>query len=195
MRKRDLERLLEQIPEFTNPSPALEQYRTPPGVATDLLWEAHADGAIAGKRVVDLGCGTGTFAAGALALGAAEALGVDVDSDVLATAKAAVPGATFALADVAEWEPVQADTVMFNPPFGAQKKGADRVFYEKAGATGASSVWFLAQPATERYLSAMARDLGKELEKVAQWSYPLVATMDHHAESVKQIQVGGYRLG
>lgn len=185
---------MEAIADFPKPDPRLEQYRTPPFVAADLLWEAHLDGAIAGRKVVDLGCGTGTFALGAHLLGA-DVLGVDTDDVALELARTACPDGTFVHADLAEWTPEPADTVLMNPPFGAQNKHADRIFYEQAIATGASSIWFLAQPVTERYLKAMAREAGKELEKVAEWEYPLPATMDHHAERVAKIRVGGYRLG
>ncbi len=195
MRKRDLQHALEAILDFPNPQAALEQYRTPPAIATEMLWEAHEEGAIAGKRVVDLGCGTGTFAAGAAALGAADVVGVDVDAEAVDMARNAVPGASFQVEDLAQWVPVEADTVFMNPPFGAQNKHADRIFYDKAMATGASTIWFLAQPVTQGFLVAMARDAGRSLEKVGEWDYPLPATMAHHFEAVKRVRVGGYRLG
>ena len=87
MRKADLERALERIPRHPSPRPEWEQYRTPPGVAAQLLLAAHAEGAIADKRVLDLGCGTGTFAVGAALLGARLATGVDVDSHAIAMAQ------------------------------------------------------------------------------------------------------------
>src|SRR5690349_10623903 len=80
VRKAELERALERIPRHPSPHPELEQYRTPPAIAAALLLGAHADGAIVGKRVLDLGCGTGTFAIGAALLGARLATGVEVDS-------------------------------------------------------------------------------------------------------------------
>ncbi len=195
MRKRDVAKALDDIRDFPHAKPGLEQYRTPPAIAMELLWEAHEDDAIEGKAVVDLGCGTGTFALGAHLLGAASVVGVDADGEALSLARDAVPTATFVEADVSAWDPVPADTVFMNPPFGAQRKHADRPFYEAAMATGATTIWFLAQPVTQPYLLAMAREAGRSLEKVGEWDYSLPASMEHHTQDVATIRVGGYRLG
>lgn len=206
MRKADLERALEAVPRHPQPSPRLEQYRTPPGIAAQLLLAAHAEGAIADRRVLDLGCGTGMFAIGAALLGARLATGVDIDAPSLALAQQAAQAAGvaartwFVAGDLTAWrpEPGAFDTVVMNPPFGAQKAGlhADRVFYARAAEAvrPAGTVWFLAQARTEAFLAREAAALGGTLERVAQWAYPLEATMAHHREAARTIEVGGYRL-
>ncbi len=83
MRRADLEMALMAVPDFVAPDAALEQYRTPAAIATDLLWEAHEDDAVRGRSVVDLGCGTGMFAVGARILGAHPVVGIDVDETAL----------------------------------------------------------------------------------------------------------------
>ncbi|HEX2065197.1 MAG TPA: methyltransferase, partial [Candidatus Thermoplasmatota archaeon] len=131
MRRRDLEGRLEAIPGFPSPRPELEQYRTPAPVAAGLLLHADADGAVRDKRVLDLGCGTGTFAVGAALLGARLATGVDVDVEAIALAQQAAAHAGvqertwFVAADLQGWRPDPAtyDTVVMNPPFGAQAGG------------------------------------------------------------------------
>ena len=106
----------------------------------------------------------------------------------------------FVCADVADWrsEPDHVDTVVMNPPFGAQKgnRHADRVFYARAAEAVQpfGTVWFLAQERTEGYLAAMAQELGAKVDKVAAWDYPLEATMAHHRAEVQAVRVGGYRL-
>ncbi|MCX6466877.1 MAG: methyltransferase domain-containing protein [Pseudonocardiales bacterium] len=55
----------------------------------------------AGTRVLDLGCGTGGFAAAAVARGA-RVLGLDLDPVAVERAAAAVPGARFAVGDATE---------------------------------------------------------------------------------------------
>jgi SAM-dependent methyltransferase len=52
----------------------------------------------AGTRLLDLGCGTGEFAAAAAARGAV-VTGIDTDAAAVAAAAAAVPGATFTAGD------------------------------------------------------------------------------------------------
>ncbi len=206
MRKADLERALEAVPKRPDPSPDLEQYRTPAGIAADLLWAAHAEGAIADKRVLDLGSGTGTFAIGAALLGARLATGVELDPESLRLAHAAADSAFvaqrtwFVAANLANWhaEAGAFDTVVMNPPFGAQagNRHGDRLFLERAveAVKPAGTVWFLALERTERFLASWARDAGGRLERVAAWDYPLEATMPFHSKDVQAVRVGGYRL-
>src|SRR5687768_4065939 len=142
VRKADLERLLDQVPSHPDPRPELEQYRTPSGIAGQLLLLAAKDGAIEGKNVLDLGSGTGLFAIGAAALGARLATGVEVDPAAVALAQQAAARAGFTdkcwfiAARLEDWhaDPGTFDAVLMNPPFGAQKdnKHADRLFLERA---------------------------------------------------------------
>src|SRR5687767_12145946 len=86
VRKAELVRALEGVPRHPSPAADLEQYRTPPDIAAELLLAAHKEDAIEGKRVLDLGCGTGMFSVGAALLGARLATGVDIDSHAIAMA-------------------------------------------------------------------------------------------------------------
>ena len=219
MRRADLAAFLNTIPRPVSPKPELEQVRTPPEVAADFLWLAHEDGAIAGRRVVDLGCGTGIFAWGAAFLGAAHVVGVEIDERQLELAQEVRPpvmrppvvAPTWLARDVANWAPWAdhdqpdvasgIDTVIMNPPFGAQRenRNADRAFYACALAavsrTGAGgTVWFLGQPRTERFLEAMAEKAGATIERVGSWTYPLEAFYEHHTQTARRFAVAGYRM-
>ncbi|HUR26179.1 MAG TPA: METTL5 family protein [Candidatus Thermoplasmatota archaeon] len=206
MRKAELVRALEAAPRHPSPAPELEQYRTPPDIAAELLLAAHKEEAIAGKRILDLGCGTGMFSVGAALLGARLATGVDVDSHAIAMAQELASDLRvsqrtwFVCSDVTDWrsDPDHFDTVVMNPPFGAQRgnRNADRVFYARAteAVHPFGTVWFLAQERTQAYLAKMADELGGKLERVGAWDYPLEATMAHHVKEMQAVRVGGYRL-
>jgi len=136
MKLRQLEIKLQKIQGFPSPSANLEQYMTPAPLAARLLYEAALSGDIAGRKVLDLGCGTGMLSIGAALLGA-EVTGVDTDEKILAVAR------KNAEAFGVEIEFIQmhiddnssglsADTVIMNPPFGAQKEHADRPFLDFA---------------------------------------------------------------
>ncbi len=206
MKRADLEHALASIPPLPDPVPELEQYATPAAIAAELLGKAADDGAIRDRRVLDLGCGTGTFALGAALLGARLATGVDVTVPAIALAQEAagrlgVADRTwFVAADLREWhpEPGAFDAVVMNPPFGAQaaNRRGDRLFYDRAAEAlrNGGTCWFLARENTETFLTAYARDLGATVEKVAAWDYPLEATMAHHRHEVRTVRVGGYRM-
>ncbi len=139
-KKRHLEMILQRIPSHPAPKVELEQYATPADIAADILWNAYSLGDIKDRKVVDLGCGTGIFSIGAALLGAREVIGVDIDSDAIEVAK--IQASEMGVDNVTEFilEGVQdltlnADSVIQNPPFGAQKAGtknADRIFMKKA---------------------------------------------------------------
>jgi putative methylase len=138
MKLRQLEMALEKLEGYHAPRAALEQYATPPSLAARLIYHALLHGDIAGCRVCDLGCGTGILACGAALLGASSVTGVDLDPAALAiavkNARAAGVHVEFIGrridADLRDLGPF--DTVVMNPPFGAQVRHADRPFIDAA---------------------------------------------------------------
>ncbi len=193
VRRSELAARLEAIPDFPEPDAAQEQYVTPADIAAALILEAEADGCIRGRTVLDLGCGTGVLSLAAYLLGAS-VHGVDADAGAVAIAKAAVPDGHFEVADLAAWEPPRVDTVVMNPPFGAQKRHADRIFYARAAQAlrPGGTCWFLAQTSGEAFLQRFWGDLGASLERVEVWDYPLPARFAFHDRDVAVIRVGGY---
>lgn len=139
-KKRHLEMMLQNIPPHKSPKVNLEQYITPANIAADVLWNAYSLDDIVDKKVVDLGCGTGIFSIGAALLGVKEVIGIDIDPDAIEIAKQQALDAgvddiiKFIQTDVQDFND-KSDTVIQNPPFGAQKSGiknADRIFMKKA---------------------------------------------------------------
>jgi len=140
-KKKDLEIVIESIPNYVNPKEELEQYITPSNIVANILWDAYLRGDIEGKRVIDLGCGTGRFAIGAVLLGALTSICIDVDNEALNIAfsvskKIGVNTIMhFILADVRGYNPIRRlhdCTVVMNPPFGIHSRGADIDFLKTA---------------------------------------------------------------
>jgi putative methylase len=138
IRKLDLERFLSQVASQPNPKVHLEQYTVSEQIAANMLYvAAYVNDDIVGKSVLDLGCGTGRLALGALFVGAKDVVGVDIDRLAIETAKE--NSKNTCLADAVQW--VLGDlsvvvgrfnTVLQNPPFGVQTREADRTFLVKA---------------------------------------------------------------
>ena len=138
VRKHDLERALAEIEPHPLPNVYLEQYTTPSNVAAEALYlAAYVYDDIFEKTVLELGCGTGRLAIGAALLDAKEVFGVDVDGIAVRAAKktADIMSVTEKIHwIVADIDVVKGtfDTVLQNPPFGVQKRTADRKFLQKA---------------------------------------------------------------
>lgn len=166
MKLRRLEMLLEKVTGFESPRPEREQYQTPAPLAARLLYTAFMAGDIAGLRILDLGSGTGMLGIGAALLGAGEVIGVEADPNAsrIATQNAHNLKAdlTIITTDITNNEDTAtippADTVIMNPPFGAQKEHADRPFIDLAldraevvyGIFNAGSESFIRQYIAER---------------------------------------------
>ncbi|XHH08096.1 MAG: METTL5 family protein [Candidatus Bathyarchaeia archaeon] len=138
IRKLDLERFLSTIKVNPAPKATLEQYTTSEHIAATMLYlAAYTNNDIIGKRVMDLGCGTGRLGLGAAFLGAENVLGIDIDKSAL---RVAVENSKETnLTTYTEWingdiSAIQGrfDTVLQNPPFGVQTRNADRAFLVKA---------------------------------------------------------------
>ena len=154
---------------FDDPRVDLEQYRTPPDIAAHLIHTADLQGDIEDRIVVDLGTGTGMLALGAVLRGPQAVVGVDIDPDPLATARA--NERRVAAATDVEW--VRADatdvplapdgptTVVMNPPFGAQSgnEHADRAFLATAAETSDAS-YSIHNAGSEEFVDSFAADNG-----------------------------------
>ena len=142
VRKLELELFLSQITPHPSPKPSLEQYTIPVDAAATMLYTAaYTHGGIVDETVLDLGCGTGRLALGAAFLGAKQVVGVDIDRDAVKVASE--NSVTTDLKEKVQWitgdiDAIHGsfDAVLQNPPFGVQRRKADRKFLEKALETG-----------------------------------------------------------
>ena len=138
VRKLDLERTLLQVEPHPKPKANLEQYTIPADLAAEILYIAtYRYDDIVEKTVVDLGCGTGRLALGAAFLGAKDVIGVDIDKVSVSVARRNAE--KLDLKDRTNWIAGDLrvivgsfDTILQNPPFGVQKRGADRNFIWRA---------------------------------------------------------------
>ena len=138
VRKLDLEKAISEIETHPMPKVYLEQYTIPSRVAAEILFIAtYVYNDVIDKTVVDLGCGTGRLAIGAALLGARETFGVDVDKVAVNVARKNAETIDTKKKThwiVADIDVMQGtfDTVLQNPPFGVQRRRADRKFIKKS---------------------------------------------------------------
>lgn len=191
MKKNELERKLQRVVPHARPRAHLEQYSTPAAVAADMLFIAYSFGDIAGREVTDLGCGTGILSIGAALLGASKVTGVEVDPEAAADARRNIREAEVevevAEADVRDVR-MRADTVIMNPPFGAQRRNADRPFLE-AAVRIAPRVYSLHNARTVEFLTSMVRALGREVFFQKRYKFEIPHMFEFHEKRKKEIEV------
>ncbi len=193
MKKKQLEMMLERLEGFSRPSFQMEQYATPASVAAEMLFLAAMRGELG--TVCDLGCGTGVLAIGAALLGA-RAIGVEIDSEALAiarrNAKRLDADVDFIRADVRSLLLAGIDTVVMNPPFGAQKASlGDRAFLSSAQKI-AKTIYSLHNQGSEGFVRSFMKPC--TVQEVYRMPFPLKRCFDFHSQDVKVIGVELYRI-
>lgn len=195
IKKRQLEIVLQDIPPHQSPKVNLEQYSTPSIIAADVLWNAHSIGDLEDMKVVDLGCGTGIFAIGSALMGARESVGVDVDEDIVSIAETQAlkmgidDRARFVTSDIQDFKE-SADTVIQNPPFGAQKanrKEADRLFMVKSLEI-APVVYSFHMHETEEFVVNFFKKQGATVSHLFHYTFPIPRIYDFHRK--EKVEVG-----
>jgi len=200
MKLKHLEMALQRLTGFSHPSAALEQYQTPAPLAARLLFHALMKGDIEGKNVCDLGSGTGMLAAGAALLGADRVTGVDIDKKAVAVARtnAGLLGVDveFIIADVRDPSlPSRLgcpDTVIMNPPFGAQRAHADRPFIDLA-LTLAPVTYSIFNAGSVQFIEAYITGRGEIDERIG-GIFPIKRTFFFHTQDMQDIGVEILRL-
>ncbi len=191
MKKNELERTLQRVTPHSKPRPDLEQYSTPAVIAADMLYIAHSFGDIEGRKVVDLGCGGGILSIGATLLGAEKVTGIDVDEAALEDARrnAASAGVEIELLNMdVSGADLKADTVIMNPPFGAQRRNADRPFLE-AAVRIAPKVYTLHNARTIDFLERMVPAMGATIFFQKSYRFEIPHMFEFHDRKKKEIEV------
>ncbi len=195
MKKRELEIMLERVEDIEQPEVESEQYATPAPVAAELLFFAFSHGDIADRVVYDLGCGNGILGIGAKLLGARAVIGIDRDGKALETARK--NSMTFRVemdfrqCEIQDVED-EGDTIVMNPPFGAQWKNrhADRAFLEKALVI-APVVYSIHNAGSEAFIRRLLPATTIDRFPIA---FPLKRRFAFHQKDRKVIPVDIYRI-
>lgn len=192
-KKKHLEMAIQKVPKHPNPKVDLEQYSTPATIAADLLWNAYSLGDIADKKVMDLGCGTGIFAIASKLLGAASAIGVDIDKDSIDLASSYCGDVNFICSDICDLEnDFDVDTIFQNPPFGSQKnakKGVDLKFISKAIELSPKVLYSFHMASTEEFLISYFEKNDLEITHIFRYNFPIPKIYEFHTRESANIEV------
>jgi putative methylase len=112
-------------------------------------------------------------------------LGVEVDADAVAVARAA----SKPWADLVEFRTGsvtslrrRADTVVMNPPFGAQRRGADRPFWESAFRLARRRLYAFALADSRTFIVKRAVEAHAYVERTRPVPWELPRRFPHHRQ-------------
>jgi putative methylase len=170
-------------------------------VAAEVLYlAAYVNDDIIDKTVVELGCGTGRLAIGAALLGAKEVFGVDVDGVAVRVAQknAELMGVQQKLKwVVGDIDVVNGifDTVLQNPPFGVQRRRADRRFITRALELGSVIYSFHKGGASNReFIKRFIAEHGGKISNIFPMTMEIPRMFEFHTKKKRSIQVDLYRI-
>jgi putative methylase len=198
MKQKEIEMILQKVPTYERPNPFIEQYMTPANIAADIMYTACQYGDIQDKKVVDLGCGTGIFSFGAKLANAKEVLGIDIDEEAIKIAKDYAKknkeDIKFQVKDVKDVD-IKCDTVIMNPPFGAQKSNrwADRRFIEK-GFEIADVIYSLHLSKTIDFIEKMISSLDGEISYYKKYDFPIKHSFSFHSKKSQKVDITLIRI-
>jgi len=197
VRRDELVRRIQSVPLPPVPAARLEQVATPAEAAANLLAVLDRHVGLAGRSVLDLGSGTGRLAIGAALLGADPVTGVEVDPSLVVLAREAARAndamVNFEVSDVSEWSR-EADVVVMNPPFGAQRRHADRAFWDRAFALAKRSIGAFASFESRSFIARLALDRGAHVVEVEPVPWNLPRTFPHHRAANVRLAVDRWVL-
>jgi putative methylase len=187
--KTQLKKELSKISDFKDPRISLEQYRTPPALAADLLHTAYMQGDIESQKVADLGAGTGMLGLGASLLDA-EVVAVEKEDDAVRILKENAENLGLDIdiiqQDIEDFD-TQVDTVLMNPPF-SHHSDIGLKFWEKALEHG-DSVYGISPRGLRERIKDFVGNSSHEVLAVEEFSISLPPSYGFHTEESHETEI------
>ena len=205
MRKKQLAILLSKLNSYKDPKIKYEQYPTPGQVAAHLLYRAANDQNIRNKDVLDMGSGTGRLTIGAAIAGAKKVIGIEIDKNAIKIAKQNLKEIDskytnkikFKQENIKKTTLPKVDTVVQNPPFGAQNsnKNADKEFLKKSfkACEDIYSI-HIAKEGVRNFMESFTNDHGWGVDYREEVDFNIPRIYSFHKSSNKKIKVDIYHL-
>eukprot|EP01091_Cochliopodium_minus_P004106 TRINITY_DN14022_c0_g1_i1.p1 TRINITY_DN14022_c0_g1~~TRINITY_DN14022_c0_g1_i1.p1 ORF type:complete len:213 (-),score=50.69 TRINITY_DN14022_c0_g1_i1:31-669(-) len=205
MKRKQLEIHLQKIKPFQKAKVKLEQYPTPPNLATEMMFTIeNSFGDLDGKFVCDLGCGSGMLTIASSLLGASFVMAIDIDPSAIEDAKenisiifdecGDIDFLNCSVENIPESLHSKFDTVIMNPPFGTKIKGIDIKFLEIGSKLSTNSIYSLHKTSTREYIQRNCKELNLEGKVVAEMKVDLPKTMKFHKKDNVEIEVDFWRF-
>ena len=209
MKKKEIVSIIQNTATFTNPKIELEQYCIDASSAVDLIYFAGFEfDDIKNRLIFDFGAGTGRLSIASAYFKATYVLSIDIDWSAIKILNENILNLDLKhiifpiCSDIDNFEISNSIlprnlkiTTIMNPPFGVQKKAADRVFLEKAFKI--SDVVYsvhLANVKVSKFISNYIKNLNWKIDYVYPFNMILERTFPFHSKKRKNINVEIYRF-
>ena len=188
---------LSKLKLFAAPKAHAEQYAMDSEIAAEVMHFALLHHDIEGKVIADLGCGTGILGIAALLAGAQKVYFVDKDNEALQICKINLteyPEQSYETVhtDIQQFTRT-GDVVLQNPPFGVQKRHADRPFLIQAMKI-APVVYTFHKQESASFIARLAAERGFIVTHILPFDIPLKATQRFHTKKIHRVRIACWRL-
>ena len=207
--KKQIISIIQNTESFTTPTVELEQYCIDALSAVDIIYFAGFEfDDINNKFIVDLGSGTGRLSIASAYLNASMVLSVDIDLLALNILKENIfrlglENVILPLCNDVKYLEFSKETLfsnlkittIMNPPFGVQKRTADRIFLEKAFSI--SDVVYSIHLAGEKvfnFISKFCEKFNWHIDNFFPYEMILERSFQFHTKKVKSIDVNVFRF-
>lgn len=209
IKKRDLISIIQSTASFSNPKIGLEQYCIDAISATDIVYFAGFEfNDIHDRLIIDLGTGTGRLSLASSFFNPVKVIGIDIDWQAIQIFKENIfhlklleniypicmNVSDFTLNKDFLHSGLQITTIM-NPPFGVQRKAADRVFLTSAFTY--SDVIYSIHLDHQEVFKFISRFVKKNEWDIS-YSFPFQMRLERsfpfHSKKMKEINVRIYRI-
>lgn len=208
--KKDLVSIIQRTEPYSNPNVDLEQYCIDAGSAADIVFFAGFEfNDIENRIIFDLGTGTGRLSIASAFLKAFYVMSVDIDLNALRVLRKNIlsldlDNIIFPLcADIRDFEiskvllpPNVKITTIMNPPFGVQKRAADRIFLEKAFCFSdvVYSIHITGEKVKKFISDFVSKYVNWRIDNILPINLILERTFQFHTQKTKMIDVNLYRF-
>jgi len=207
MKQRQLAMLLSRLPIVEDPILSLEQYPTEGDLASSWIYKIYERGDIVDRTISDLGSGNGILGFACALMGAKSVKMIDVDDaslDLISSNKELLRNELETIGypsiDILNHKinsilpkELEANTIIMNPPWGRQTKGADRPFLDAAFNSNADVI-HLMHSSKAKHPIAMAKEKGWMVEHILDAEFRIRAAFKHHKSPIQTSKTSCWRF-
>jgi len=196
--KKQLAVTLSRLQSFERPSLILEQYPTDSEIAAEVIWFAYQNRDITGKKVADLGCGTGILGIGTMFFNPQKVYFVDVDERPLNKLQNNLQLLNLKTKHEIICENIalfnyKVDTIFQNPPFGIKREHADKIFLLKAFEIS-QVIYSFHKIESNNFIKKISQHNNFRITHYFEFEFPLKKAFNFHMKKIHKIKVGCWRL-